>query len=147
MENCLPFDNTLAAGLVRETFVHMPLSTRYAGNSLSVSDAQVESKYSFWTLSNSTDPGKAADRKTGRQFFEHCRGNTSLPCSLSSFQWYLDFYQLHSNPSGSLRTFLSSLATLRFGWVLAGVFPLAQGWCPAKPLTEHHMQWPWDKKR
>ena len=86
MENCLPFGNALAADLlVGKAFAHMSLSTRYAGNSLSISDAQMEGKYSFWMLSNSTVPGKATDRKMGTQFFEHCRGNPSLPLSPATF--------------------------------------------------------------
>lgn len=45
MEDCLPLDNALAADLlVGEAFAHMSLCIRYAGNSLSVSDAQVEGK-------------------------------------------------------------------------------------------------------
>ena len=70
MENCLPFDNALAADLVGEVFAYVSLSIRYAGNSLSISDAQVEGKCCFWMLSSPTAPGKAKTRKVGMQCFE-----------------------------------------------------------------------------
>lgn len=69
MENCLPFDNALATDLLGEAFSRMSLGIRYAGNSLSVSDAQMEGKCSSWMLSNSTASGKTTDRKVGTQFF------------------------------------------------------------------------------
>lgn len=45
MENCLPFEGALGAHPVGEAFALMSLSIRYAD--YSVSDAQVEDKYSL----------------------------------------------------------------------------------------------------
>lgn len=47
MENCLPFEGALGADPAGQTFALMSLGIRYANYSLSISDAQVEGKYSF----------------------------------------------------------------------------------------------------
>ena len=86
MENPRLLEEVLAADLlVGEAFAHMLLSIRCAANSLSISDAQVEGKYSFQMHSNPTTPGIATDRKVRTQVFGHCRENPSLSLSPATF--------------------------------------------------------------
>lgn len=47
MENCLPFEGALGADPAGEAFGLVSLSIRNANYSLSISNAQVEGKYSF----------------------------------------------------------------------------------------------------
>lgn len=47
MENYLLFEGALAADPVGEAFALLSLSIGYANHSLSISDIQVEGKYSF----------------------------------------------------------------------------------------------------
>lgn len=47
VETCLPFERALGTDPVGEAFALMCRSIRYADYSLSITDAQVEGKYSF----------------------------------------------------------------------------------------------------
>lgn len=147
VEKQLPFDKALVADTIEETFAHMSLCIRYTGNLLSIYDAWVEGKYSFWMLNNPTAPGKDTDKK-GRNTIFWASRRKSQPTESSNFQWLLELYQLHSDPSRFPRKFPSSLqlCSLTGYLLLSGVFPLAQDCSTSKPLTEHHMKYPCNKK-